>query len=59
MVLLYTWVHGMVFCVIGGIASKLLALAERNRSRVRYFAVRGFEFGFVCGFYLRGTYFTH
>ena len=30
MVLLYTWVHGMVFCVIGGLASKLLALAERN-----------------------------
>src|SRR4030095_13159548 len=30
MVLLYTWGHAMVFCVIGGLASKLLALAERN-----------------------------
>jgi len=30
MVLSYTWVHGLAFCVIGGFASKLLALAERN-----------------------------
>ncbi len=30
MVLVYTWVHGLVFCVIGGIAAKLLGLAERN-----------------------------
>lgn len=49
MVLLYTWVHGMVFCVIGGLASKLLALAERNLNLgfgiLLFFVV--FEFGFV------------
>ncbi len=28
--LVYTWVHGMVFCAIGVIAAKLLALAETN-----------------------------
>jgi hypothetical protein len=48
-VLLYSWVHGMVFCVIGGIASKLLALAERNLDLgfgiLLLFVV--FEFGFV------------
>ena len=30
MVLVYTWVHGMIFCLIGGLASRLLALAERD-----------------------------
>lgn len=30
MVLMYTWVHGLAFCVIGGFASWLLALAEKN-----------------------------
>jgi hypothetical protein len=30
MVVLYTWVHGLVFCVAGGIASRLLAVAERE-----------------------------
>lgn len=30
MVLFYTWVHGLTFCIIGGAASKLLELAERN-----------------------------
>lgn len=49
MVLLYTWVHGMAFCVIGGCASKLLALAERNLNVgfgiVLLFVI--FEFGFV------------
>jgi hypothetical protein len=30
MVVLYTWVHGLVFCVIGGIAARLLAVAERQ-----------------------------
>lgn len=30
MVLMYTWVHGMVFCVLGGGASWFLGLAERN-----------------------------
>jgi hypothetical protein len=49
MVLLYTWVHGMVFCIIGGLASKLLVLAERNVNLgfgiLLLFVV--FEFGFV------------
>src|SRR5262245_5966843 len=26
-VLIYSWVHGMIFCVVGGIVSMLLALA--------------------------------
>src|SRR5437867_1701391 len=30
MVVLYTWVHALVFCVIGGIAARLLAVAERQ-----------------------------
>ncbi len=29
-VVVYTWVHALTFCVIGGVASRLLALAERN-----------------------------
>ncbi len=49
MVLTYTWVHGLVFCVIGGIASRLLALAEARPNLgfgiVLLFVV--FEFGFV------------
>jgi hypothetical protein len=49
MVMLYTWVHCMVFCVIGGLASKLLILAERNVNLgfgiLLLFVV--FEFGFV------------
>lgn len=32
MVLMFTWVHGLVFAAIGGIASRLLAAAERNPS---------------------------
>lgn len=28
--LVYTWVHGLVFCFIGGVAARLLAAAERN-----------------------------
>jgi hypothetical protein len=50
MVLLYTWVHGLAFCVIGGVASKLLALAEQNVNFgfgiVLFFVI--FEFGFVA-----------
>ena len=30
MVLMYTWVHGLAFCVIGGVASWLLAVSEKN-----------------------------
>jgi hypothetical protein len=32
MVAMFTWVHGMVFAVLGGLASRLLAVAERNPS---------------------------
>src|SRR2546422_3582843 len=32
MVLMFTWVHGLVFVAIGGIAARLLALAERQPS---------------------------
>jgi hypothetical protein len=50
MVLLYTWVHGMAFCVIGGLAAKLLALAEGNLNVgfgiLLFFVI--FEFGFVA-----------
>jgi hypothetical protein len=30
LVVLYTWVHALVFCVIGGLAARLLAFAERQ-----------------------------
>ncbi len=30
MVFMFTWVHGLAFCIIGGAASRLLALAEKN-----------------------------
>jgi hypothetical protein len=46
---MYTWVHGLVFCVIGGTASRLLALAEKNLDVgfgiLLLFVF--FEFGFV------------
>jgi len=49
MVLVYTWVHGLVFCAIGGIAAKLLALAEQDVHAgfgiLLLFVI--FEFGFV------------
>jgi hypothetical protein len=49
MTLMYTWVHVLAFCVIGGIASKLLALAEQNLNVgfgiLLFFVI--FEFGFV------------
>jgi hypothetical protein len=49
MVVLYTWVHGLVFCVIGGIAARLLAVAERQPNAgfgiLLLFVV--FEFGFL------------
>lgn len=32
MVLMFTWVHGLVFAAIGGVAARLLAAAERNPS---------------------------
>ncbi len=32
MVLMFTWVHGLAFAAIGGLASRLLGIAERNPS---------------------------
>jgi hypothetical protein len=32
MVLMFTWVHGLAFAAIGGLASRLLGMAERNPS---------------------------
>ncbi|MEW6300492.1 MAG: hypothetical protein AB1671_22605 [Thermodesulfobacteriota bacterium] len=50
MVLMFTWVHGLVFVVIGGVASRLLGLAEHNPNIgfgiLLLFVV--FEFGFVA-----------
>ena len=49
-VIMYTWVHALVFCAIGGIASKLIALAEDDAQLgfgvVLLFVV--FEFGFIA-----------
>jgi hypothetical protein len=49
MVVVYTWVHALVFCLIGGLASRFLALAEERPNLgfgiVLLFVV--FEFGFV------------
>jgi hypothetical protein len=49
MVLVYTWVHGLVFCAIGGVAAWLLAMSERNPNMgfgILLLAVV-FEFGFL------------
>jgi hypothetical protein len=32
MVLMFTWVHGLVFAAIGGVAARLVGVAERNPS---------------------------
>jgi len=49
MVVLYSWVHTLVFCVIGGVAARLLAVAERRPNAgfgiLLLFVV--FEFGFL------------
>ena len=49
MVLMFTWVHGLVFAAIGGLASRLLGMAERNPSIgfgiLLLFVI--FEFGFT------------
>ena len=50
MVLMFTWVHGLVFIIIGGVASRLLGLAEHNPNigfGILLLFV-GFEFGFVA-----------
>jgi hypothetical protein len=50
MVLMFTWMHGLVFIIIGGIASRLLGVAEHNPNLgfgiLLLFVV--FEFGFVA-----------
>jgi hypothetical protein len=49
-VLMFTWVHGLVFIILGGIASRLLGVAEQNPNLgfgiLLLFVV--FEFGFVA-----------
>ena len=49
-VVFYSWIHGLVFCAIGGLASKLLSLAERDLNYgfgiLLLFVI--FEFGFVA-----------
>ena len=54
MVLVYTWVHALAFCVVGGVAAKLLALAERDVNLgfgiLLFFVI--FEFGFVGAAFL-------
>jgi hypothetical protein len=54
MVVVYTWVHCLAFCVVGGVASRLLALAERNVNFgfgiLLFFVI--FEFGFVGAAFL-------
>jgi hypothetical protein len=51
MALTFTWVHALVFAVLGGVAAQLLALAERDANYgfgiVLLFVF--FEFGFVIG----------
>jgi len=50
MVLMYTWVHGLIFCAIGGVASKLIDMAEGDANLgfgiLLLFVV--FEFGFIA-----------
>jgi hypothetical protein len=50
MVLMFTWVHGLAFVVVGGVVARLLALAERQPSAgfgiLMLFVF--FEFGFIA-----------
>ena len=50
MVMLFTWVHALVFAAVGGIAARLLAFAEHTANVgfgiVLLFVI--FEFGFVA-----------
>jgi hypothetical protein len=50
MVLMFTWVHGLAFVIVGGIVARLLAVAER-RSSVGFGILMLFvlfEFGFLA-----------
>jgi hypothetical protein len=48
--LMFTWVHGLAFVVVGGIVARLLAVAERQPSAgfgiLMLFVL--FEFGFIA-----------
>jgi hypothetical protein len=50
MVMAFTWVHGLIFAAIGGVAARLLAFAEHTANVgfgiVLLFVI--FEFGFVA-----------
>jgi len=50
MVLMFTWVHGLAFVVVGGIIARLLSVAERRPSAgfgiLMLFVL--FEFGFIA-----------
>jgi hypothetical protein len=50
LVVFYTWVHALIFCAIGGLAAKLLSLAERDLNfgfGILLFLIV-FEFGFIA-----------
>ena len=50
MVLMFTWVHGLAFIVVGGVVARLLAVAERQPNLgfgvLMLFVL--FEFGFIA-----------
>ena len=50
MVLMFSWVHGMVFAALGGLAARLLGYVERHPSMgfgvLLFFVV--FQFGFIA-----------
>jgi hypothetical protein len=54
--LVYTWVHGLAFCVIGGVAARLLAMVERNPKLG--FGVLLFGVMFEVGFLVVGMLFA-
>ena len=48
MVLLYTLVHGLAFCLVGYVAARLFAVAERHPTYI--FGLLLFFIFFFCGF---------
>ncbi len=58
MVLMYTWVHALAFCVIGGVAARLLALSEKNPhigfGVILLFVVLEFGFLFAASVFAEG-----
>jgi len=61
MVLMFTWVHGLVFAGLGGIAARLLAVAERSPhvgfGIILLFVI--FEAGFTMAAYLLAAPLLH